>query len=86
MPDAQRDTDEPSVTATTPLPDGWTAFCSRPDAAHHARWYATAPYDACALTEAECLSQTVDAAPWQELHRTVAEELARYRALTGRPR
>ena len=78
-----------AVTATTPLPAGWRAFCSTPDHTTGPHWYATAPYDAYAVNRQHAfpggrsLSQTVDAHSWPELHRKVAHEVQLYEMLIG---
>lgn len=89
MTENTADTKVPAVTATTPLPTGWRAFCSRPDSTNAAHWYATAPYDADALNrrygccKGQGLSQTVDANTWRDLHQEVARQVELYEALTA---
>ena len=81
-----------AASVTTPLPDGWRSFCSKPDQYTNepGRWYAVAPYDAETINqefgllfETECLMQTVHAESWQTLHAVVEEQVARHVALMG---
>lgn len=72
--------------ATTPLPDGWQAFCSEPD--HHwkspAWWYAVAPWSPSVLAmKGTDLVQTVEAPTWALLHERVAEQIELHRYWTG---
>ncbi len=72
------------VTATTPLPEGWTSFCSMPCEANPARWYATAPYHISSLGAGSAvLAQTVDAPSWTKLHEAVQEQVRLYKGLMG---
>lgn len=78
---ASRTTNQP------PLPDGWAAFRSRPDATNAQRWYATPPYSVVALkeqfgTRAADLEYTVSAETWPALRRVVATQAALYLSLT----
>lgn len=79
------------IDASTPLPDGWVSFCSRPDAVNHAHWYATAPWHADTIKAnagdgvrgtAMQLEQTVDADTWPALHAAVSAQMALYASLT----
>lgn len=67
------------------LPEGWAAFCSRPDANSVPGWYAVAPYLVHNVPGGERarLSQTVYASTWPDLHRMVRREVSTYRRLTG---
>lgn len=72
-----------------PLPDGWAAFCSKPDRTRGevGHWYATAPYLAFKVggDGNRCpLAQTVDAETWWDLHVKVQCEVETYRRLTGK--
>lgn len=74
------------VDVTTPLPDGWASFCSRPDRRHEPHWYATPPYNVTALHKshggaAAGLIYTVEAKSWERLHTAVAEQVELYEAL-----
>lgn len=78
------------ITATTPLPDGWGSFCSKPDEKYAAHWYATAPWPVNMIKQsvsdgvrdvANKLCQTVDAETWPELHAAVAAQQALYELL-----
>lgn len=84
-----------AIDATTPLPDGWGSFCSKPDTRYSrepGRWYASAPWHVDTVRDqagdadkdlAAKLEQTVDAPTWVALHGKVAAQVALYRALTG---
>jgi len=82
------------ATAATPLPDGWSSFCSRPSKGDRepGRWYATAPWDVDFIVEnvsedgrelAAKLEQVVDAETWRALHGAVAEQEAIHRKLAA---
>jgi hypothetical protein len=76
------------ITAATPLPDGWTSFCSKPNSENLSHWYATAPWNVGALQEqygeaAADLLPTVDADTWARLHVEVATQVELYESLTG---
>ncbi|KOG22022.1 hypothetical protein ADK36_13890 [Streptomyces viridochromogenes] len=79
------------ITATTPLPPGWSSFCSKPTRTDPAHWYATAPWDADVINlshglrgDENQLTQTVDAETWRGLHRVVAEQVLLHQQLSGR--
>jgi hypothetical protein len=76
------------INATTPLPDGWGSFCSKPDDMNPGHWYATPPYNVDALVTqygkaAHGLARTVYATTWPKLHAAVAAQVDLYAALTG---
>lgn len=74
------------ITPMTPLPAGWSAFCSAPYGENDARWYATAPYLVVSLQGfSKGLVQTVDAPSWTKLHAAVADQVALYEAMVGTP-
>lgn len=66
------------ATITTPLPEGWRAFCSKPDpgSSEPGRWYAT-------HLGHWCLARTIHADTWQELHDAIAEQVDRHNAIHG---
>lgn len=89
---------EQAADATTPLPDGWGSFCSKPYDGYQtpllARWYAVAPWDAQLIKSqatpelrklAMKLAATVDADTWPALHEVVAEQCRIYEQVTGSP-
>lgn len=82
------------VDATTPLPDGWGSFCSKPGPrdADTGRWYATAPWHVDKIKMqappedhvlVAKLEQTVYAHTWVELHAKVAHQVALFNAFVN---
>lgn len=88
-PRPSRGQGQAKINATTPLPDGWASFCSRPDSNNISHWYATSPYPVEALrgelgSAALELAPTVDAPTWPKLHMAVAAQIRLYEALTSK--